>query len=102
MNNRRPNSNMFAIFLALAGGFFAADAIANPLPAAPLSDTQRIDSLIRQNQILVEEIQRLRAEAERPKTKEEAFAACMQAARGQSSPMAAESIGGHCDLLLKK
>ncbi len=81
----------------------AAAQAAEPNPsAAPTSDSQRIDSLIRQNQLLAEEIQKLRAESDRPKTKEEAFAACMQAAKGQTSPMAAESIGGHCDLLLKK
>ena len=102
MTKLRPHKRMFTIFLAVATGMYAAHAEANPAPTTPLSDNQRIDSLIRQNQVLVEEIQRLRTEAERPKTKEEAFAACMQAAKGQISPMAAESIGGHCDLLLKK
>ena len=48
---------------------FAALADSNPAPAPPLSVSQRIDSLIRQNQVLVEEVQRLREEAERPKTK---------------------------------
>jgi hypothetical protein len=74
----------------------------NPTAAVPLSDSQRIESLIRQNQLLVEEIQRLSIESERPKTKVEAFASCMQATKGQSNPMAAESIGEHCDLLLKR
>lgn len=92
-----------ASILVAAGAVFAAHAAdPNPTPATPLSDGQRIDFLLRQNQMLAEEIRRLRLESELPKTKEEAFAACMQAAKGQTSPMAAESIGGHCDLLLKK
>lgn len=70
--------------------------------AAAMSDKERIDSLIRQNQILAEDNATLRSQCEKPKTREEAFAACMQAAKGGSSPMAAESIGGHCDQLLKK
>ena len=73
-----------------------------PVTAAPLSDSQRVDVLVRQNQLLLEEMQRLRIDSERPRTREDAFVACMQAAKGQTSPMAAESIGGHCDQLLKK
>lgn len=89
--------------LAASGAALAVHAAeSNPTNAAPLSERQRIESLIRENQSLMEANQRLRIEAERPKTKEEAFAACMQAAKGQTSPMAAESIGMHCDQLLKK
>jgi hypothetical protein len=96
---KRPIA-LFVLASSLASSTYAADPSA--APAAAISDTQRIDHLIRQNQSLIEENQRLRGECERPKTKEEAFAACMQAAKGQNSPMAAESIGGHCDQLLKK
>ena len=77
-----------------------------PLPSQPVSslksDQERIDYLIKQNQMLIEVIKSLKAESDRPKTKEEAFAACMQAAKGATNPMSAESIGGHCDQLLKK
>jgi hypothetical protein len=52
--------------------------------------------------MLIEENQKLRVLADRPKTKEEAFAICMQATKGHDSAMAAESIGGHCDKLLGK
>jgi hypothetical protein len=90
------------MFVASSAVVAAHAAEPNPPPATPLSDGQRIDSLIQQNQSLVEEIQRLTVVFERPKTKEEAFAVCMQAAKGQTSPMAAESIGRHCDQLLKK
>jgi hypothetical protein len=68
---------------------------------APKTDQERIDSLIRENQMLTEMISGLKLESERPKTKEEAFVACMQAAKGSPSAMAAESIGGHCDQLLR-
>ena len=86
--------SVIASIVVAAGVVFAAHAAdPNPTPATPLSEGQRIDSLLRQNELLVEEIRQLRLESERPKTKEEAFAACT---------MAAESIGGHCDLLLKK
>ena len=83
-----------------AGAALAAEPAT--APSAPLSAEQRIDALIQQNQALVEQVKRLATEADRPKTREEAFASCMQAARGQSSAMAAESIGSHCDQLLKK
>jgi hypothetical protein len=91
-------------FLVLASSLASGTCAAAPTSAAaaPISDNQRIDYLIRPNQLLVEEIQRPRGECERPKMKEEAFATCMQAAKGQNSPMAAESIGGHCDERLKK
>jgi hypothetical protein len=73
-----------------------------PAPAGPLSDRERIDYLLRQNQMLMEENVRLKSLSSRPRTKEEAFAVCMQAAKGETNPMAAESIGEHCDQLLKR
>lgn len=86
-----------------------AGLIAGPCAAADASkltaqktDRERIDSLIQQNQILIETIRSLKLESDRPKTREETFAVCMQAAKGETSPMAAESIGGHCDQILKK
>ncbi len=95
--------NTLAIILVASIVVFGAHAAEpNPTTVASLSDSQRVDYLIRQNQLLVEEIQRLRIESARPKTKEDTFAACMQAAKGQTSAMAAESVGGHCDQLLKK
>ncbi len=95
-------STIATILIASSVVFGAHAAEPSPATVAPLSDSQRVDYLIRQNQLFVEEIQRLRVESATPKTKEDAFAACMQAAKGQTSPMAAESIGGHCDQLLKK
>ena len=83
----------------IAGPCAAADA---SKLIAPKTDHERIDSLLQQNQILIETIRSLKLESERPKTREEAFAACMQAAKGETSPMTAESIGGHCDQILKK
>ena len=96
------NNTIAIAVLALSVAFGARAAEPAPTTQTALSDSQRVDYLIRQNQLLVEEIQRLKAESDKPKTKEEAFVACMQAAKGQTSPMAAESIGGHCDQLLKK
>lgn len=95
--------NTIAILL-LASGFASAVCAAESRPesTAPMSDKQRIDGLIRQNQMLMEENARLKGQGTRSRTKEEAFAMCMQAAKGQTSPMAAESIGSHCDQLLKK
>ena len=92
-----------AIFLVssiLSSGAHAAEPAS--APPATMTDKERLDYLIRQNQLLTEDNSTLRTQCERPKTREEAFAACMQAAKGQTSPMAAESIGGHCDQLLKK
>lgn len=85
----------FPLALALAAGACAAQD--KPLP--PMTDQERIDALIRQNQQLVAEVARLAA---RPATREETFAMCMQAARGQSGAMAVESIGSHCAALLKQ
>jgi hypothetical protein len=70
--------------------------------AAPMSEHERIDMLLKQNHMLMEENSRLRSLADRPQTKEEAFAMCMQAAKGDKGAMAAESVGGHCDQLLKR
>lgn len=82
----------------------AADATA-PQATAPqaaaLTAEQRIDALILENQALAEQVRRLASEAARPRTREEAFASCMQAAGGKTSAMAAESIGSHCAQLLK-
>lgn len=71
-------------------------------PTTSLTDQQRIDSLIKQNQMLIEDNARLATLANRPRTPEEAFAVCMQSAKGQTSAMAAESIGEHCDQILKQ
>jgi hypothetical protein len=103
MINPSRSINMKSLFAgllvcaALAGASCLADD--RPGAAAPMSDAQRLDTLIRENQRLVEENTRL---SSRPQSREEAFAICMQAAQGQTSPMAAESIGEHCDQLLKR
>ena len=73
---------------------------AQPGPAA--SDKERIDYLIRQDQLHTAEIARLKAEIDRPKTRAELFAACMQAAKSQTSAMGAEAVGEHCDKLWKQ
>lgn len=67
---------------------------------APMSDKERIDSLLRQNQMLMDENVKLRAARDTPHTTHQAFAHCMQAAKGLSA-MAAESVGGHCSKILK-
>jgi Tfp pilus assembly protein PilN len=90
----------FAV-LVLSAGLVSAALATEPAASAPSSsDKALMDYLIRQDQLHTEEIARLKAELGRPKTRQEAFAACMQAAKGQSA-MAAESIGEHCDRLLK-
>lgn len=80
-----------------------AASLAAPAAAAdaPLSDKQRIDDLIQQNKMLIAQNAQLMEQCERPKTKEEAFAHCMQAARGEKGAMATESVGATCRLLLK-
>lgn len=83
----------------VSGSLLAGDEVQSRVS---LSDKERIDLLIQQNQSLTEQNAKLHAQCELPKTKEAAFAACMQAAKGQTSAMAAESVGGHCDQLLKK
>jgi Tfp pilus assembly protein PilN len=91
----------FVVSVLLAAGLVSHAVAADPAAsAAASSDKALIDYLIRQDQLHTEEIARLKAELARPKTRQEAFAACMQAARGQSA-LAAESIGEHCDKLLK-
>lgn len=81
---------------------FAASLVAPAFAAdAPLTDKERIDQLIEQNRMLIAQNTLLAEQCERPKTKEEAFAQCMQAARGEKGAMAAESVGSNCRLLLK-
>lgn len=67
---------------------------------APMGDKERIDTLLRQNQMLLEENAKLRAEREMAATPQQSFAYCMQAAKGLGA-MAAESVGGHCSKILK-
>ncbi|MBV8657581.1 MAG: hypothetical protein JO142_07135 [Burkholderiales bacterium] len=92
------------IILLMAVGIASGRCAAQGSTASSeqMSDKERIDSLIKQNAALTEENLRLRSLAERPKTREELFATCMRATKGETSPMAAESIGEHCDQLLKK
>ena len=96
--------NHIAAALLVTIGLLPCAAVADDKPAssAAMSDKERIDSLIRQNQMLVEEQTKLKSQCEIPRTKEQNFAMCMQAAKGETSAMAAESIGEHCDQLLKK
>jgi hypothetical protein len=95
-----PMKSFFASVF-LVGGLVSGAPAAEPAASGPSSsDKALIDYLVRQDQLHTEEIARLKAELARPKTRQEAFAACMQAAKGQSA-MAAESIGEHCDRLLK-
>jgi len=77
----------------LAGPALAADA--------PMTDKERIDQLLEQNRMLIAQNTLLAEQCERPKTKEEAFAQCMQAARGEKGAMATESVSANCRLLLK-
>jgi hypothetical protein len=90
----------FLVAASLASSVCAAQD--HPTAPAPMQDKERIDYLIKQNQMLLEENIKLKGQCERPSTKEEAFASCMQAAKGGTSAMAAESIGSHCAQLLKK
>lgn len=103
MKSSRLKNSCAVLVLALGIAPIArADANAAPTTAAASTDGERIAFLIAQDQRHSAEIARLEAEiAARPKNKEEAFATCMQATRGQSNPMTAESIGEHCDRLLK-
>ncbi len=92
---------VFLLSASLAGLASAQDKAAAPdgakAAAAPMSDKERVDALIRQNQQLMDENARLHA---MPKTPEQAFASCMQAAHGAGA-MAAESIGSNCKRLLR-
>lgn len=93
---------VFLLSASLAAGLASAqDKTAVPdgarAAAAPMSDKERLDALIRQNQQLMDENARLNAV---PKTPEQAFASCMQAAHGAGA-MAAESIGSNCKRLLR-
>lgn len=80
-----------------------AASVAAPVLAADaqMSDKDRIDQLIQQNKALTAQNTLLLEQCDRPKTKEEAFAQCMQAARGEKSAMATESVSANCRLLLK-
>ena len=66
-----------------------------------LGDKERIDQLIQQNKALLAQNAQLLELCERPKSKEEAFAQCMQAARGDKGAMARESVGASCRQLRK-
>lgn len=87
--------------------YFAILVLAASLSAPALSadqpptDRERIDQLIQQNRMLIAQNALLVEQCERPKTKEEAFAQCMQAARGDKGAMATESVSANCRLLLK-
>ena len=78
---------------SLAAPAFATDA--------HMTDKERIDQLMEQNKMLIAQNTRLSEQCDRPKTKEEAFAQCMQAARGEKGAMATESVSANCRLLLK-
>lgn len=80
-----------------------AAVLAAPASAAdaPMTDKERIDQLIEQNKALIAQNTRLAEQCDRPKTKEEAFTQCMQAARGDKGAMATESVSANCRLLLK-
>lgn len=94
---QKGRAMQYLITLLLAASFsapaFAADT--------PMTDKERIDQLIQQNKMLLAQNTLLAEQCERPKTKEEAFAQCMQAARGEKGAMATESVGSNCRLLLK-
>jgi len=87
--------------LLLTSALVSVNCAAQDKPA-PLSDRERVDYLLKQNQMLMEENARLRKQSNQPHTKEEAFAVCMLAAKGETSAMAAESIGEHCNQILKR
>ena len=78
-------------------------SLASPALAAdaPMTDKDRIDQLIVQNKALIAQNAQLLDQCERPKTKQEAFAQCMQAARGEKGAMATESVSASCRQLLK-
>jgi len=80
----------------------AAEPAASTAPPPTVSDKERIDYLIRQDQLHTAEIARLKAEIDRPKSRAELFVACMQAAKSQTSAMGAEAVGEHCDKLWRQ
>ncbi|XLZ68165.1 hypothetical protein ABT364_16605 [Massilia sp. SR12] len=82
----------------LLAASFTAPALASD---APMTDKERIDQLIQQNKALLAQNAQLLDQCDRPKSKEEAFAQCMQAARGDKGAMATESVGASCRQLLK-
>jgi len=82
----------------LLAASFAAPAFAAD---APMTDKDRIDQLIAQNKALIAQNTVLLEQCNRPRTKEEAFAQCMQAAGGEKGAMATESVSANCRLLLK-
>lgn len=88
---------ILTVLLVLSGLAAGVSAAQDKAPAAPLSDKDRLDAVIKQNQQLLDENARLAA---LPQTREQAFAVCMQAAKG-SGAMAAESIGEHCRQVLR-
>lgn len=84
--------------LLLLAASFTAPALASD---AAMTDKERIDQLIQQNKALLAQNAQLLDQCDRPKSKEEAFAQCMQAARGDKGAMATESVGASCRQLLK-
>lgn len=82
----------------LLAASFTCNALASD---AATSDKERIDQLIQQNKALLAQNAQLLEQCERPKTREEAFAQCMQAARGDKGAMATESVSASCRQLLK-
>lgn len=89
---------MKSLATLLLAASFAAPAFAAD---APMTDKERIDQLIQQNKALIAQNTLLLEQCDRPKTREEAFAQCMQAARGEKGAMATESVSANCRLLLK-
>ncbi len=89
------------IITLLAFAMSASATAADHATPGPADDKQRIELLVKQNQLLIEENSKLRELVDRPKSNEEVFADCMQATKGQGA-MAANSIGGHCSQILKK
>lgn len=86
----------------LASLLLAASVAAPALAGdAAMTDKERIDQLIQQNKALLAQNAQLQEQCDRPKTREEAFAQCMQAARGDKGAMATESISASCRQLLK-
>jgi hypothetical protein len=96
-----PLALSLAVALVSSPARAAEPAVEGALPPTA-SDKEKIEFLIRQDRLHTEEIARLKAELDRPKTRAELFAACMQAAKSQTSAMGAEAVGEHCDKLWKQ